>query len=136
MTRQISPKLVVSDAAGAIDFYRRALDAVEIVRYTAGDTVVFAEIEVLGSRVTLKDADSHDPVPDGPGPILDILVEDPDDLAEQMLRAGASEVFAMSDQPFGGRWGRIVDPYGVQWLLQTEITMDPAEVQAIVDRMG
>ena len=48
MTRQIFPKLVVSDAAGAIDFYRRALDAVEIVRYTAGDTVVFAEIEVLG----------------------------------------------------------------------------------------
>jgi PhnB protein len=131
VTTSLRPKLVLPDAAGAIDLYVRVLGATEIARYTAGDVVVFAEISVLGSTITLKDADDADPVPE-PGPILDVLVEDPDTLANALLDAGAREVFAMSDQPFGGRWGRVRDPFGVQWLMHSPTTMSPAEIQAVV----
>jgi PhnB protein len=129
VTTAVRPKLVLPDAAGAIDLYVRVLGANEVARYTAGDVVVFAEISVLGSTITLKDADDADPVPE-PGPILDVLCEDPDALATALLDAGASEVFAMSDQPYGGRWGRVRDPFGVQWLLHSPATMSPAEIQA------
>jgi len=38
----------------------------------------------------------------------------------------------MSDQPFGGRWGRVRDPFGIQWLLQTPVTMSPEEIQRLL----
>jgi len=131
MSNPIRPKLVVGDAPAAIEFYTRALGASEVVRYVAGGAVVFAELELLGSSVTLKDADDDDPVLD-PGPILDVLVDDPDSLSEAMLAAGASVVYEISDQPFGGRWGRVRDPFGVQWLLQTPVTMSPEEIQRLL----
>ncbi len=131
MSNSIRPKLVVADAAAAIDFYTSVLGAAEIVRYVAGGSVVFAELALLGSSVTLKDADEYDPVLD-PGPILDVLVDDPDGLAEAMLAAGAGVVYEMSDQPFGKRWGRVQDPFGIQWLLQTPVTMSPEEIQRLL----
>ncbi|MGH3306997.1 MAG: VOC family protein, partial [Nocardioides sp.] len=114
---RVRPKLVVADAAAALDFYSRVLAADEIVRYDVEGGIVFAETEVFGTRITLKDADQHDPVPEGAGPILDVLLEDPDRVADAIVEGGGSFVFEMSDQPFGGRWGRVRDPFGVQWLL-------------------
>jgi PhnB protein len=38
----------------------------------------------------------------------------------------------MSDQPFGGRWGRVRDPFGVQWLLHAEPTMSEDEVRDVL----
>lgn len=130
----IRPKLVVNDADGAIDFYRNALDAELVSRFVADDRVVFAELAVLGSRITLKDADDADPSPDAsgaPGPILDVLVADPDAVAARMLAGGASLVFEIADQPYGARGGRVRDPFGVQWLLQTESRMTPEEWQSL-----
>lgn len=133
-TQQIRPKLVLDAAAEAIDFYRTALDAELIACYVSDGKVVFAELEILGCRVTLKDADDADPV-GRPGPILDVVVDDPDALAGRLLNAGAREIFAMGDQPWGGRWGRVGDPYGVQWLLQSPGDATPQEIQAVVDQM-
>ena len=129
---RVRPKLVVADAAAALDFYSAALGATEIVRYDVEGAIVFAEIEVFGTRITLKDADEHDPVPEGAGPILDVVIEDPDRVAKAILDGGGSVIFEMSDQPFGGRWGRVRDPFGVQWLLHTEPTMTPDEVQDVL----
>jgi PhnB protein len=64
VTTAVRPKLVLPDAAGAIDFYGRVIDATEVARFTAGDAVVFAEISVFGNTIALKDADDADPVPD------------------------------------------------------------------------
>ena len=129
---RVRPKLVVADAAAALDFYTRVLDATEVVRYDVEDRIVFAETEVFGTRITLKDADEHDPVPDGPGPILDVLVENPDRVADAILQGGGSVIFEMSDQPFGGRWGRVRDPFGVQWLVHAEPTMSEDEVREVL----
>jgi len=129
---RVRPKLVVADAAAALDFYAAVLGATEIVRYDVEGRVVFAETEVFGTRITLKDADQHDPVPEGAGPILDVLVDDPDRVSEAVLEGGGSTVFEMSDQPFGGRWGRVRDPFGVQWLLHTDPTMTDDEVRDVL----
>jgi PhnB protein len=129
---RVRPKLVVSDAAAALDFYAQVLDAQEIARYDVEGAIVFAETEVFGTRITLKDADQHDRVPEGAGPLLDVLVPDPDRVADAILEGGGSVIFEMSDQPFGGRWGRVRDPFGVQWLLHTDPTMSPDEIRAVL----
>ncbi len=131
-TNRVRPKLVLADADAALQFYMRVLDARQIARYDVAGTVVFAEIEVFGSRIALKDADDADPAPTGPGPILDVVHEDPDAVAQAILGAGGADVFAMTEQPFGGRWGRVRDPFGVQWLLHTEPTLSPKEIQDLL----
>ena len=77
----------MTQAAEALDLLARALGATEVVRFTAGESVVFAEIEVLGTSITVKDADEHDPVAD-PGPLLDVVVDDPDAVAGALVDAG------------------------------------------------
>jgi len=128
----VRPKLVVQGAAEALAFWARTLGATEVVRYTGGESVVFAEIEVLGTRITLKDADDHDPVAD-PGPLLDCLVEDPAALARAVVDAGGSWVFEVHERPWGGLWGRVRDPFGVQWLLQQPDDASPEQIQALLD---
>jgi PhnB protein len=129
---RVRPKLVVSDSSAALDFYAEVLGATEIVRYDVEGRIVFAEIEVFGTRITLKDADEHDPVPEDPGPILDVVLEDPDRVADAIVAGGGSVVFEMSDQPFGGRWGRVRDPFGVQWLVHAEPAMTPDEIRDVL----
>jgi PhnB protein len=48
---------------------------------------------------------------------LNVLVDDPDAVAAQAIAAGATEVFPVSDQPYGLRQGRVADPFGHHWLL-------------------
>jgi PhnB protein len=131
----VRPKLALSGASDALQWYADVLDADIGDRYQAGEQVVFAELVVLGTTVTLKDADAADPVAQ-PGPILDCVVEDPDALAARMVAGGAEVVFPVADQPYGARGGRVRDPFGVQWLLQTPVTMTPEEVQRAIDEMS
>lgn len=131
-SQQITPKLVVDGAAAAIAFYERALGAREVVRFASGPAVVFAELEVLGSRLQLEDADAHDPVPT-PGPVLDVVVDDPDALGARLVAEGATWVLEMGDKPWGGRWGRVRDPFGVQWLLQDPDRATAPQIQALLD---
>ncbi len=131
----VRPKLALSGASDALQWYADVLDADIGDRYRADDQVVFAELVVLGTTVTLKDADTADPVA-RPGPVLDCVVDDPDALAARMVAAGAEVVFPVADQPYGARGGRVRDPFGVQWLLQTPVTMTADEVQRAIDEMG
>ncbi len=129
----LRPKLVVPDADRAIGWYVDHLGATEVVRYAAGGSVVFAELEIFGTTITLKDEDRTDPAPattGAPGPILDVVTDAPDAVATEMVANGAVEVFAVADQPYGARGGRVQDPFAVQWLLQTPVTMSPEQVRA------
>jgi len=136
-TNTIRPKLVVADAAEAIEFYRRTLGAELVSSFPIDDTIVFAELEILGCSVTLKDADDTDPAPTpgARGVILDVVTDDPDAMAAAMVAGGAEVLFPVADQPYGARGGRVLDPYGVQWLLQTPVHLSPQEWQEALTRM-
>lgn len=128
------PRLVVSDAAGAIDFYRTALGAEEIVRYTGpGGAIVHAEIAVGDAVVAVKDEDEGDPAPTslGGSPVVMALhVDDADAVAEGMTRAGARVVHPVRDAPYGQRGGRLADPYGHLWIVSQQIEdLSPEEIQ-------
>ncbi|WP_207782474.1 VOC family protein [Phytoactinopolyspora limicola] len=131
----VVPKLVIRGADEAIEFYRKALGAELITRYTAGDgTVVYAELRIGASTINVKDEDSYDAAATtlgGSAIILTLNVDDPDAVAQAVLDAGGSEVFPVGDMAYGYRQGRVKDPYGYQWIVSrpTENLSD-AHVQA------
>jgi PhnB protein len=135
----ITPKLAVRDATAAHDYYRRALGAEVVECYAHHGLVVFSKLAVGGVVFEVKDSDQGvDPPPpvDGKGGVLiSVTVDDPDTLGSRMVEAGGTVVFPVADQPYGARGGRILDPFGHQWLLQTPAWLSPTEIQAAIDAM-
>jgi PhnB protein len=129
----VTPYLVLDDAARALEFYKKALGAVELMRFPApGGKIGHAEIRIGDSPVML--ADEH---PDmgqrsartiGGSPIsLMVYVEDVDALAAQATAAGAKIVRPLANQFYGDRTCGIEDPFGCLWYLATHIEDVPPE---------
>ncbi|HET9420386.1 MAG TPA: glyoxalase/bleomycin resistance/extradiol dioxygenase family protein [Nocardioides sp.] len=115
MDQQIRPKLVVESADRALSFYEQALGAELGERSEMDGRVVFAEFRALGTTLEIKDADAYDGAT--VGLVLDVVTEQPDALWESLVNAGAEVVFALEDQHYGRRAGRVRDPFGVQWIV-------------------
>jgi uncharacterized glyoxalase superfamily protein PhnB len=118
--QELYPRLVVDGADAALEFYGRALGGTVTERHAGPDgRVVHAMLRAGPVRFAVKDADEHDPAPgDGGVPvILALYVSDVDAVARRMVDAGADVVFAVRDQPYGERAGRLRDPYGHLWML-------------------
>jgi PhnB protein len=118
----ITPVLTVRNAAAAVDFYQRAFDAIELSRATnPGDRIV-SDLVIDGAlfRVVEEVPEALNLSPEtlaGTSVRLNLLVADPDAVAEQAIAAGAVEVFPIADQEYGLRQGRFVDPFGHHWLI-------------------
>jgi PhnB protein len=130
------PLLVVRDAAGALDFYVRALGAHEVVRFVNNrrGTVSHADL-AIGEAVfsVTEDArawNSDAPPSLGGSPVvLQLRVENVEAAVERMVTAGATLVFPLVDF-CGERMARLRDPYGQLWLLiQRTEELSPDEIQ-------
>lgn len=117
----LSPRLVVADAARAIDFYVAALGAVEQERHTTPDgKIVHAEVRIGPAVFAVKDEGDGDPAPTtlgGSPVILSLEVTDADAVGDAMVRAGATVVYAIQDWDHGSRGGRFADPSGHLWMV-------------------
>jgi len=117
----LSPRLVVSDAAKAIDFYVAALGARERQRHAGPDgRIVHAELALGPATLAVKDAGDGDEAPPALGGtpvILTLQVDDVDEVAAAMTAAGAAVVYPVSDQEYGARDGRFRDPSGHLWII-------------------
>ncbi|NNC13813.1 VOC family protein [Planctomonas sp. JC2975] len=112
--------LTVEDPAAAVDFYRRAFGAVELHRNSYADGRFVAELSIGGAHVRVAPASAGDRSPaalGGTSVRLNLLVEDPDSVAERAVAAGAREVAPIADQDYGLRQGRFADPFGHHWLI-------------------
>jgi PhnB protein len=117
----VYPRLVVAGAAAAIDFYVKALGAVEIERYTADDgRIVHAALRLGEITVAVKDEGDGDPAPPtlgGTPVIMALYVDNADEVGAALLDAGATVIYPIEDQPYGERGGRLRDPFGHQWMV-------------------
>jgi PhnB protein len=123
MTSELHPKLLVSDAEAAIDFYTKALGATLDLRVADEQGVVnHAEI-TLGSATlalaqSVKEWGWNDPDSVGGSPVLITAnVPDPDSTAARMVRLGAELVIPVENRPYGKRQGRVKDPFGHLWVI-------------------
>jgi PhnB protein len=123
----VTPYLIVKDSAAAIDFYKKAFGAEELMRCLGpSGKIVHAEIKIGDSPVMLGDEhpefQCRGPESYGGTPVsMVIYVKDVDALAGQAVAAGAKAVRPVQDQFYGDRSGTFADPFGHVWTLATHI---------------
>jgi PhnB protein len=121
----VTPYLIIDGAARALDFYKRAFDAKELMRVPSpGDKIGHAEIKIGDSVIMLADEhpemDARSPAHYGGSPVsIMIYLADGDKQFKQALAAGATEVRPVADQFYGDRSGTLKDPFGHSWHLST-----------------
>ena len=122
----VTPYLIVDDAAEAIRFYEKALGATEIFRLPMGDRIGHAEIRIGDSIVMLSDEwpDMGKLGPKARGGATSsmmLYVEDVDAAYARATAAGATAERPPEDQFWGDRMGSLVDPFGHSWSLATHV---------------
>jgi uncharacterized glyoxalase superfamily protein PhnB len=141
--RTVTPHLVCAGAADAIKFYKKAFNAVEVMRLPGPDgKIMHAQIKIGDSTVMLVD---EFPQMGALGPkslkgspvTIHLFVEDVDAFAKRAVRAGAKMTMPISDMFWGDRYGQLEDPFGHRWSMATHVRdMSPKEIQQAMAKMG
>ena len=130
----LTPYLCIRGVSDAIEFYKKAFGATEVMRMAQPDgRIGHAELQIGDSRVMLADEfpeiDFRSPRSFGGSPVhLHLYVEDVDAMVGRALSAGAKVVRPVQDQFYGDRSGTVADPYGHVWHVATHIE-DPSEAE-------
>lgn len=121
-----TPYLTIRGADRAIEFYKQAFGAQEVVRLAPGGRVMHAELRISRAPVMLTEE-----MPDygalsplslgGSASSTVIFVEDVDAFFARALAAGCTQVMPVADQFWGDRMGCLKDPYGHNWMFSTHI---------------
>ena len=130
-----TPYLIVQNATAAIEFYKRALGATELMRLVDPEGKVgHAEIKIGNSPIMLADEAPtmgfRSPRSLGGSAVsLVIYTEDVDAQFRQATDAGAKVLMPVKDQFYGDRTGTLEDPFGHVWTLATHIEdVSPEEI--------
>jgi PhnB protein len=126
-----TPYLCVQDGARAIDFYKRAFGAEEIMRMPGPDgKVSHAEIKIGDSILMLSGMPPSGGFGSGSNVGIFLYLDDVDSTFRRALSAGAKEVQPLANMFWGDRYGRVTDPFGIDWSLATHIEDVPPEEMA------
>ena len=139
----LTPYLICDGAAAAIEFYKKAFNAVELSRLPGpqgklmhamlriGDSTLmlndeFPEWGALGPK-TLK----------GSPVTVHLYVKDVDAAFAQAVAAGATVTMPVADMFWGDRFGALQDPFGHKWSIATHTRdLSPQEVVEGMAKMG
>ncbi len=128
-----TPYLIVKGAAEALEFYKRAFGAEEVMRCPMPDgRLGHAEIQIGNSRIMLADEfpemGAKGPASLGGTPVgICLYVLDSDAAFQRALAAGARTLRPLQDQFYGDRSGTLTDPFGHQWTVATHREDVPLE---------
>jgi PhnB protein len=120
-----TPYLIIKDAARAIEFYKKAFGATELMRMPGQDGKIgHAEIKIGDSPIMLADEvpgmGFRSPESLGGSPISILLyVDDVDAVFSEAVAAGAKVQRPVADQFYGDRTGGVIDPFGHVWYIAT-----------------
>jgi PhnB protein len=120
-----TPYLTLDDCTSAIDFYKRAFGAQEIMRMDGPPGKIgHAEIRIGDSVIMLSDempgGASRAPKSVGGTTVgVFLYVADVDSSYKQAVDAGAKADMPPADMFWGDRFGRLTDPFGHSWAMAT-----------------
>jgi PhnB protein len=118
-TSTVMPWIISRDTAKLLDFMKQAFGAQELSRLRNEDgTTTHAEVRIGNSIV--GGFDTREGWPDTPC-FLRLYVEDADAVYQQALSAGAVTVTEMTSLVWGERGGRVRDPLGNIWWIQSRV---------------
>ncbi|MBN3788284.1 VOC family protein [Burkholderia sp. Ac-20353] len=135
--RTLTPHLICAGAADAIEFYKRAFNAVELFRLqvpngmlahaclTIGDSALMLVDEMPEHGALGPQALKGTPV------VLHLFVPDVDAAIAQAVSAGATLKMPATDMFWGDRYGQVEDPFGHRWSLAThQRDLTPEQIAA------
>jgi len=142
--QSVTPYLVVSNGAHAIEFYNKAFDAVEVYRMPAPDgmRLLHATLNIRGSDLMLSDEFPEYGGNRGPDVIgsttvtIHLWVPNADQAFAQAIAAGATVIMPLADMFWGDRYGKLRDPFGHEWSIAHHIRdVPPAEIAEAARKM-
>jgi len=141
--QSVTPHLICAGAADAIEFYKKAFNAVEVVRLPGPQgRLMHAMIRIGDSAVMLVDE-----MPEwgalGPNSLkgspvtIHLYVENVDAFVKRAVDAGAKITMPVADMFWGDRYGKLEDPFGHHWSVATHIRdVSPDEMMQEMKKMG
>ena len=133
----VSAYVIVKDPAKAIEFYRKAFGAEPgaVMKIPGTDAVMHAEVCIGNSTMMLTaenpqwDARSAETI--GGSPVsLHLYFDDVDKSFQRALDAGCEVVAPLMEAFWGDRYGKIKDPFGIQWGIAThKLDLTPEEIE-------
>lgn len=133
----LTPHIICANALEAMDFYKRAFDAVEMVKLVGPNgKLMHGSMRINGGSIMLAE---EMPEHGSFGPLalkgtpfnIHLFVPDVDATIAQAVAAGATVRMPATDMFWGDRYGIVIDPYGHAWAVATPIRkMTPEEIQA------
>jgi uncharacterized glyoxalase superfamily protein PhnB len=136
--QDVIPNLVFKNASGAIDFYKAAFGAQELMRHPApdGKSIWHAELRIGDTVIALNDE-----MPGGPQLVTPaspthkptgsfmIYLPDVDAAFNKAVSAGGKPVMPVMDMFWGDRYGQLQDPFGHRWSMAThKEDLTPAQI--------
>jgi PhnB protein len=140
----VTPYLVISGAAQAIEYYKKVFGATETVRMNGPDGKVgHAELKIGDSHIMLADenpsmGEGHTSATTvGGSPVsLYVYFPDVDSVVKRAADEGAKILKPVQDQFYGDRNGFIRDPFGHLWGIATHVEdVSPADMQERMKKM-
>jgi PhnB protein len=123
----VTPYLAVDDGAAAIEFYKKAFGATEVMRMNGPDGKVgHAEVKIGDSIVMLGSAPPNSGLRsphslNGSTVSIFVYFENVDSVFNKAVSSGAKEVQKLENMFWGDRYGRLTDPFGHSWSLAQHI---------------
>ncbi len=139
----VTPHLVVAGAAKAIEFYKKAFGAEEMMRLQGPDGSMWHASVLIGDSVVMLVDEMPGMGSLGPKALkgtpvtIHLNVPDVDGSIERAVKAGAKVLMPAADMFWGDRYGVIQDPFGHKWSVATHIRdMTVDEIKAAMPKGG
>jgi PhnB protein len=141
---QFVPELIVRGGPAALDFYKSVFGAEEVHRMMAPgtDKLMHGELTLDGHKFFVCDEFSASEggtckspqTLGGTGVRITLLVDNADEVVERAVAAGGRVSMPVQDMFWGGRYGKIVDPFGHEWGINQELRkLTPEETEKAAD---
>ena len=122
----LSAHIIVTDGVAAIEFYKKAFGAQEVMRMMSpdGKGLMHAQLKIGNSMLMLAGEfppNCLSPKSRGGSSVyLHIYTENADAAFERAVQAGCKITMPISDTFWGDRYGQVEDPFGHQWSIATQ----------------
>ena len=123
----VTPHLVCAGAADAIEFYKKAFNAVELGRVPGPQGKLLHALIRIGDSVVMLVDEFPDWKAFGPkslkgSPVtIHLYVPDVESSFKQAVAAGAKIAMPLEDMFWGDRYGKLEDPFGHHWSVATHV---------------
>ena len=138
----LTPHLVCANALEAIQYYKRALGAIDGgTMLTPDGKLMHAQIRIGDSALMLmeenKDWGALGPKTLGGSPVtIHLYVKDVDAVYAKAVAEGGTAKMEPADMFWGDRYGVLIDPFGHTWSIATHVKdATPEEMQAAAAKM-